>query len=62
MFHHLFFKKYCNKDYKWVGGPNGTPFKSWGFPYKMGNKLKIPSDGERRKELLDILVTTFNLD
>ena len=28
----------------------------------MGNKIKIPSDCERRKELLNILVTTFNLD
>ena len=28
----------------------------------MGNKIKIPSDWERRRELLNILVTTFNLD
>ena len=28
----------------------------------MGNNFKIPSDWERRKELLNILVTTFNLD
>ena len=63
MFHHLFFKKYCNKDYKWVGVPNGTPFKLWGFPLKkMGIKINVPSDWERRKELLNILVTTFNLD
>ena len=28
----------------------------------MGIKFKIPSDWERRRELLNILVTTFNLD
>ena len=54
----------CNKDYEWVGVPNGTPFKLWGVPLlKWGIKIKyLPTARERRKELFNILVTTYILD
>ena len=42
-------KKYCNKDYKWVGVPNSTPFKLWGFPYKNGEQIKfLPTEKEEK--------------
>jgi len=57
-----FLYKYCNKDCNWVGMPNSTPFKLWGFPNKKW-EIKLNSFRLReRRELYNILVTTFNLD
>ena len=62
MFHHLFFNNIVTRTTNGSECLTALPSNCGGSLIKMGNKIKIPSDWERRKELLNILVTAFNLD
>ena len=55
MFHHLFFKNIVTRTTNGSECLTALPLNCGGSLIKMGNKIKIPSDWERRRELLNIL-------
>ena len=63
MFHHLFFNNIVTRTTNGLECLTALLSNCGGSLIKMGNKIKfLPTARERRKELLSILVTTFDLD